>query len=416
MGRMAAPAPGSNIQPIYELLTASTGWRKCIITPGRQAAAFVPWEKFTAQPIRLARGTAIKVVTRVGKNEHTVTLDPERWAERLSEALEAGPCHLDVLGGEVDWHARRTRAGHWLVSKSRPSLPAAGETPLAAHDRAAHHALRLDSQAVRALFVELGLFAPSGQPRSDMAGKVQQVQHFVELLRTLDAWGQGRVRVVDAGCGKAYLSLSLALWARESGAAVELDAVDSSPHVVETVARIAASAGLADVRTHAKSIAEFVSAEREPVDLLVSLHACDTATDEALAAGVLLGAKALVLVPCCHQELSDQMTETVKTGAAPARDGWQGVVRHGLLQHRLADIVTDALRAAALEALGYRVAVVEFVSPEATARNLMIRAELRRRRDQRAEANALARYRALAAQWGVHPALERLLGERWPAN
>ena len=90
--------------------------------------------------------------------------------------------------------------------------------------------------------------------------------------------------------------------------------------MVETVARIAASAGLADVRTHAKSIAEFVSAEREPVDLLVSLHACDTATDEALAAGVLLGAKALVLVPCCHQELSDQMTETVKTGAATARD------------------------------------------------------------------------------------------------
>lgn len=407
----------SNAAPVYRLLTESTEWRKCIITPGRQAAAFVPWQKMTAQPIRLARGLAIKVITRAGRNEHTATLDPERWAERLSEALEAGPCHLDVVSYDVDWHARRTRDGNWLVSKSRPSLPATAPEAPQGHDRVPQRALDPGSAAVRNLFVHLGLTSPHGQPLGEMAGKVEQVQSFVELLRSLPVWQRtaAPVRVVDAGCGKAYLSLSLAAWARQENLPMQLDAVDASPDVVATVARIAEAAGIPGVTTHAMSIAAFAAERAEPVDLLVSLHACDTATDEALAAGVRLGAKAIVLVPCCHQELSDKVEANVKAGRAPAAPQWQAALKHGLLQHRLTDIVTDALRGAALEALGYRVAVAEFVSPEATARNLMIRAEKRLRPDKQAQANGLKRYRALAEAWGVEPALERLLGEDWPA-
>jgi SAM-dependent methyltransferase len=411
------PSPSvteSNVAPVYRLLTETTGWRKCIITPGRSAAAFVPWDKLVAHPVRLARGTAVKVVTRSGRDEHTATLDGARWAERLSDALEVGPCHLNVVANDVDWHARRTREGRWLVSKSRPSLPAAAPAEPPAHDRVHQHALDVDDPAVRRLFAALGLYSPGGAPLGEMAGKVQQVQHFIELLRPLPVWNRGgNVRVVDAGCGKAYLSLALALWAKSNGRVVELDAVDSSADAVATVARTAAAAEVGDVRTHAQSIADFAAAASEKVDLLVSLHACDTATDEGLAAGVLLDAGAIVLVPCCHQEISDQMEAAVKSGSATATDGWQAVIRHGLLQHRLADIITDSLRAAALEAAGYRVAVIEFVSPEATARNVMIRAEKRARRDERAEENALKRYRALARQWQLAPALERLLGERW---
>lgn len=414
-GMPTRPITESNVAPIFRLLTETTEWRKCIVTPGRQAAAFVPWDKLTAQPIRLARGAAIKVVTRAGRDEHTATLDPDRWAERLSKALEAGPCHLDVVSPEVDWHARRTREGRWLVSRSRPSLPAAAPEELPAHDRSPHRALDLEDPRVRQLFVALGLYSAHGVPLGEMAGKVQQIQHFIELLRTLPVWSGGQtVRLVDAGCGKAYLSLSLALWAETQGAKVALDAVDSAADVIATVARVAETAGIGAVSVHAESIEAFAARRAGPVDVLVSLHACDTATDEGLAAGVRLGAEAIVLAPCCHQEISDQMTAAVKAGVAPAVDGWQAAIRSGLLQHRLADIVTDSLRAAALEAMGYRVAVIEFVSPEATARNLMIRAEKRRRPDPRADANALKRYKALAGQWDLHPSLERLLGDRWP--
>lgn len=253
----------------------------------------------------------------------------------------------------------RARAAGWSASPARPC-----PRRLKSNSRrttASTSALDPGDPAVRRLFAALGLYTPGGAPLGEMAGKVQQVQHFIELLRPLQVLRDrtGSVRVVDAGCGKAYLSLSLALWARSNERAVVLDAVDSSGDVVATVARIAAAAELADVRTHGQSIAEFAAAASAPVDLVVSLHACDAATDEGLAAGVMLDAGAIVLVPCCHQELSDQMEASVKGGFATATDGWQAVIRHGLFQHRLADIITDSLRAAALEALGYRVAVIE---------------------------------------------------------
>ena len=160
--------------------------------------------------------------------------------------------------------------------------------------------------------------------------------------------------------------------------------------------------GYEEARFEATSIAEYGSAgssDSEPIDLLVSLHACDTATDEAIAAGVRLGAEAIVVAPCCHHELAAQIAG--KTDA---------LLRHGLLLGRQADLVTDALRASALEMLGYRVEVMEFVSAEHTAKNVMLRAE---RAPSAARARrAGAEYVELRDRWGVDPAIERLLGER----
>ncbi len=408
------PANESSIAPVVRLLTEGTNWRKCVITPSRQAAAYVPWEKLTAQPVRISRGVAIKVVTRAGRKETTATLTPERWAGRLSEAMEAGPCHMDVMAGGNDWHARRTREGRWLVSRARPSVPSPGVAEPVPHDRPTNLQLPPNDERTVALFVELGLFAPSGQVLGDMAAKFRQVQHYLELLRPLPIWNEGRtVRVVDAGCGKAYLSLALSLWAERIGCKVKLTAVDASPEVIETVRAVAETVQLASVVPHVSTIAEFAEQHTEPVDLLVSLHACDTATDEALAAGVKLGARAIVLVPCCHQELVGQIERASKGNRLPARDRWEAALRSGLLKHRLADIVTDALRSAALESVGYTVDVVEFISPEATARNLMIRSEKRFEGQNAQTRHARERYKQLASEWAVSPALERLLGSSW---
>ena len=410
----------SQLDPVLKLLfegAADGSWRKCIVTPSRQAAKYVPWDRLVAQPIRLSRGPAVKVVTREGARESTATITPEQWPGRLEEALEAGPCNLDVLTSEYDWHARRTRDGRWLVTRARPSLPAPA-TPAAAeppgHDRVRRHPLSSNNERVRDLFIETGLYGKNGQLLGEAAAKHRQVQHYIELLRHLPVWDRpGEVHVVDAGCGKAYLSLALCLWAELNRLPVRLTGVDSSPEVIATVQGIANRVGFANASFEAASIEQYAASPAGPVDLLLSLHACDTATDEALAAGVRLGAKAIVLVPCCHQELSDQIAAGAKAGALPAAARWQPALAKGLLQHRLADVITDSLRVAALESLGYQADVLEFVSPEATARNLMIRAvattaAASRRRD------AYVRYRALADEWAVAPSLERLLGPLWP--
>jgi SAM-dependent methyltransferase len=275
-------------------------------------------------------------------------------------------------------HARRTKKGAWLVSRGK----AASAAPVAASlDRAVKHPLPDDHP----------LFAATKISRD----KQRQVQHYVELLRPLPIWGRERIRVVDAGCGKAYMSLALVAYGREVGTRVELVGLDTNPGVIATVTGIAASLGYDEARFETTSIGAWEGGD--PIDLLVSLHACDTATDEAIAAGVRLGAEAIVVAPCCHHELAAQI-------AARAKDG---LLRHGLLLGRQADLITDALRASALEALGYRVEVMEFVSAEHTAKNLMIRAV--RAASPERQARGRAEYLELRDRYAVDPAIGRLL-------
>src|SRR3954454_6629980 len=340
-----------------------TGWRKLVA------------DGVTATPVTLRRGDAVKVVD--GPRTETVPLAD--WPRRLDELLERAT-NVHLLAPDGDVHARRTKKGRWLVSNAKPSSQAPATER---HDRVPHHPLPAGHP----------LFAATKSSRD----KERQVQHYVELLRALPLWDRERISVVDAGCGKAYMSLALVAYGREVGTRVELVGLDSNGSVIETVREIARELGYDEARFEATSIEDYES--DEPIDLLVSLHACDTATDEAIAAGVRLGAEAIVVAPCCHHELAAQI--------AGKKDA---LLRHGLLLGRQADLVTDALRASALEMLGYRVEVMEFVSAEHTAKNVMLRAE---RAPSAARARrAGAEYVELRDRWGVDPAIERLLGER----
>jgi len=134
-------------------------------------------------------------------------------------------------------------------------------------------------------------------------------------------------------------------------------------------------------------------------DLVLALHACDTATDQALARAIGWGASWVLAAPCCHHDIAAQL----KGRTAPEPYG--EITRHAILRERFADVLTDAFRAALLRLNGYKVDVVEFVDSAHTPRNLLLRA----RRTGRPEPGARADYDALTAQWGVTPALERLL-------
>jgi SAM-dependent methyltransferase len=339
------------------------GWRKLVA------------DGISATPVTLKRGPAVKVVD----GPRTETVPREEWPGRLDALLESAR-NVHLLAPDGDLHARRTKKGNWLVSQAKPS----SSTPVAeTHDRERRHALPSDHPLFRATKIS--------------RDKERQVQHYVELLRPLPLWERDSIRVIDAGCGKAYMSLALVAYGREVGTRVELVGLDTNPQVIETVRAIADELGYDEARFEATAIDAYES--DQPIDLLVSLHACDTATDEAIAAGVRLDAEAIVVAPCCHHELAAQI--------AGQKDA---LLRHGLLLGRQADLVTDALRAAALETLGYRVDVIEFVSTEHTAKNLMLRAE-RAPSAPRAE-RAAAEYVELRDRWGVEPAIERLLGDR----
>jgi SAM-dependent methyltransferase len=337
------------------------GWRKLVA------------DGVTATPVALRRGPAVKIVD----GPRTETVPRPEWPARLDALLEQAR-NVHLLAPTGDLHARRTKKGNWLVSRAKPSSGASAD---GAHDRVPQHPLPTGHP----------LFAATKISRA----KERQVQHYVELLRPLPLWERERIRVVDAGCGKAYMSLALVAYGREVGTRVELVGLDSNPAVIETVREIAARLDYEEARFEAAAISDYVS--DEPIDLLVSLHACDTASDDAIAAGVRLGAEAIVVAPCCHHELAAQIAEGEK----------DGLLRHGLLLGRQADLVTDALRASALEAVGYRVDVIEFVAAEHTAKNVMLRA-VRAPSTSRA-ARARKEYAALRDRFGVEPAIGRVL-------
>jgi SAM-dependent methyltransferase len=197
-----------------------------------------------------------------------------------------------------------------------------------------------------------------------MADKFRQIQKFAELLSHLvteAAWpADQRIHVVDMGSGKGYLTFAVAALLGERA---QVTGIEARPELVDLCNRVAVQHGLASwLAFRSGAIAD---APLERCDLLIALHACDTATDDALARGLTAGARLLVVSPCCQKELRPQLTAPPVLAEA---------LRHGIFQERQSEFVTDALRAQLLEWAGYRTKVFEFVSTEHTAKNLMISA------------------------------------------
>jgi SAM-dependent methyltransferase len=234
----------------------------------------------------------------------------------------------------------------------------------------------------------LGVTDARGRPLAAMTDKFRQIEKFAEILGHLlkeAPLAQDRtLRAFDMGCGKGYLTFAAS---ELLGDRAEVCGVEARPDLVEFCARTAAEQGLAHrLSFRLGSIAE---TDVGAVDILIALHACDTATDDALAKGVAAGAALLVVAPCCQKEVRPQLVSPPVLAAA---------LRHGIFEERQAEFVTDALRAQLLEWAGYRTRVIEFISTEHTAKNTMITAV--RARPAGDEATA-ARIREFAAFYGV---------------
>jgi SAM-dependent methyltransferase len=207
------------------------------------------------------------------------------------------------------------------------------------------------------------------------------------------------LRVVDLGCGNAYLTFAAYRYLFDLGAKVQVVGVDVRDDQRVRNTAVAESLGCADDVTFvAGTIADAAIVEQP--DLVLALHACDTATDEALARAIVWKARWVLAAPCCHHDVAAQLK------AHPAPEPYAELTRHPILRERFADTLTDTLRAQLLRLNGYRTDVVEFVDSAHTPRNLLIRA---RRTDAAPTDAQMAEYNALTTQWSVTPALARLL-------
>ncbi len=290
---------------------------------------------------------------------------------------------------------------------------ATGEPAATAHDQPKHRLLPLESQR---WLEKLGVTNSNGSVRTGMADKHRQIHKFVEILSHLaadaDLPGDRPLEIADMGCGKGYLTFATHdYFNRIAHRAANVHGVETRSALVDACNRTARECGCANLDFLAGTID---STRFATLDVLIALHACDTATDDAIAKGLAAGATLIVVAPCCQKELRPQLT------AAPVL---APALRHSIFQERHAEFATDALRALLLEWAGYDTKVFEFISTEHTAKNTMIAATKRlpggrpgqtlsgqQTGTVRTEA-AAAKVRELAAFYGVKTqALARQLG------
>jgi SAM-dependent methyltransferase len=336
------------------------------------------------RPVSLKDGVRLQIVTSDGARPHTRNVAPGPEAGAAVDALLAEPFgNWHVETDRLVVQLRVTKRGEAQMHRA---TPAAAPTAAAAHDRPRQHLL------------------DPGDPLFDAIGgsaaKRRQVDAFLRALAaTLPEELPKPLRVVDLGCGNAYLTFAAYRYLTGLGAAVEVIGVDVREDQRRRNTELADRLGYApDVRFVAGTIAE--ATVDTPPDVVLALHACDTATDEALARAVTWAAPYVLAAPCCHHDIAAQL----KRHPAPAP--YDLLIRQPILRERFADTLTDALRAALLRLHGYRVDVVEFVDSAHTPRNLLLRA---RRTGAPPTPAQREEYAALVEAWQVTPALAKLL-------
>jgi len=316
----------------------------------------------------------------------------EQAMKGLEDMLEqTGPRELHLMTALGDLHVRITKKGKVLESRSAKLERAVDEEP--AHDRVKQQPLTsFDSVA---LLKATEIADADGRIKPSMRGKYDQVNEFLKVIDSVIAEKPEKtLNIVDCGCGRAYLTLAVYFYLTHArGFDVRVCGIDRKRDVIAAVRKMAQNLDVAERVTFIEGDIETSEPGFEP-DMVLSLHACDTATDEALARGIEWKCRYLLCAPCCQHELH----KTLKEGGP-----MQAVMRHGILRERLADLLTDAFRAQILRVLGFRVNVVEFVSAEATARNVLLKAEFSVKPGQQA---AVSEYLELRDFWKVTPWFE----------
>lgn len=354
--------------------------------------------RMTYRPVLLKSGPHVQVTLTERTRETHRNLTPEEVIGDVQSHFGTtfGDCNLFTATADIAAQVRSN--GGVKLSRRAPSK--APRTQSMIHNRTKQYLIP-DGKPC-AFLIEIGVMTPDGKVRAAKYDKFRQVNRFLELVDDVlsELPATGTLRVVDFGCGKSYLTFALHYLLTEIRQRdVEIIGLDLKREVIdhcEAVARKLDCRGLSfrvgDIAAHS---------HEGDVALTVSLHACDTATDAALAKAVGWNAQVILCVPCCQHEFNAAMTGSLL----------QPLLNHGILRERFAALATDALRAQALEILGYRTQVIEFIDLEHTPKNLLIRA-VRRASPTPSLGELIHNYQKCKAELGLTDiALELLLPE-----
>ena len=413
------------------------GFMKIVQTVRRNGKQF----KIAMRPVEIGGVKKFQAEMTDDGQVQVKNLDMNAAAEGLEEIIaQRGAREMHLMTAKGDLHMRVTKKGHVMVTRSAEMDRIVTVQP---HDRVKK--VPLTSFESAALLRTIGIADGSGKIRASMRGKCDQVNEFLKVVGETVSRASCLVpraedgtkheaqstkhdcfTVVDCGCGKAYLTISLYFYLTEvlKFPDVKVIGIDRRNDVITAAKKMAAQLDVADkvefveadlgsLESVESLVASYSNTQTlkhsNTVDMVVSLHACDTATDEALAKGVEWKARYILSAPCCQHELQKTIGEKVRRCVGErvrGEDDFSGLLRQSILRERLCDILTDSFRAMILRILGFKVQVIEFVSSEATARNIMLKCEYGVKPGQ---PGPVGEYLALRDYWKVTPWLETRL-------
>jgi Methyltransferase domain len=393
------PAPDAPRDQFLSLLQDSLAQAAFVkLTLAKPVATEADLRQIAVRPLMLRGAAHLGFVYRYATRDVTKNLPVDEGVHAVAAMLGAAfrNAHLATLtqaaelalGARGQWTLRRRAAAH--------AVP-----PSQAHDRVKHRVVAPD----RPFLAALGVTDAQGRPIPAMSRKFKQIDKFVATFAHAvadSALAHARaVRVIDFGSGKGYLTFAVHDYLRHAlGVDARVTGVELRSEMVQLCSGVAARLGLAGLSFEQGDVTRYAA---QPVDVMIALHACDTATDHAIHLGIEGGAQIILCAPCCHKEVRPQLLSP-----HPIR----AILQHGVHLGQEADMVTDGLRALLLEACGYATQVFEFVSLEHTSKNKMILAV---KRDHPPPPDAPLRQVAEVKQfYGIaEQRLERLLAARW---
>ena len=383
------------VEEVLATLKKSENFVRLVLS-GRRRNMQTPAERIDVKPVLIKGEIKYQVLQSDGRAMTTKNYTPSEFL--ALNYLDSGFANILVETKMGSISIRITKKGEALIHRTKDSF----EVDLS-HDRAKSRLL----DASDPFLIEIGISDASGKVKASKNDKYLQVEEFLRLLvpslsAAIEAGHISKptdsapLSIVDLGCGHAYLTFGAHQYLWSQGIPVNVIGIDvrESPRARNN--EIAKKLGISKTINF---LAEEISqTSLQAADVAIALHACDTATDDAISWAVTAGAKLALIAPCCHHDIQAQMVEIPEP--------WQMITRNGIMKERLGDLITDALRMQIMKLSGYRVEAIEFIGGEHTPRNLMIRAV---KTGAIADGAEKLRYEEMISLWKVKPALASLL-------
>lgn len=349
----------SELHNFLQLLLRSIDKQSFIkITLGNKREKSADLKNVFVKPVLIKNVVKLSFVYRYPTKDITKNFDVKESSVLIGKMLEDEFYNADLFTTENDFHLSIQKNNTAKIISRPPSLTLKGYLNL--HDK---EKVRIVKTADNIYLKELGVTTANGVVKKDMQDKYKQINRYVEIIEGVikDIKFKENIQVVDMGSGKGYLTFALYDYlVNKLSLSATVTGIELREELVQKCNQIALDAHYSNLVFKAGTIQNAFLAD---IDILIALHACDTATDEAIYRGIKANSKVIICAPCCHKQIRKQMNPVNEL---------KSITKHGILLERQAEITTDAIRALLLEAHGYKTKVFEFIATEHTPKNVLI--------------------------------------------